>query len=57
MCSLVPDAPVCPQEYEKRLYGATRWISTDIRGQLDMDVIAANSKLKEYCGKLSNEGT
>ncbi|XP_060943715.1 heme-binding protein soul2 [Limanda limanda] len=39
------------QDYEERLYVATSWITTTIKNNSSGAVLAANSRLKNYCKK------
>ncbi|XP_034465391.1 uncharacterized protein LOC117775920 [Hippoglossus hippoglossus] len=39
------------QDFEERLYVATSWITTTVKTNNGLGVMAANSKLKNYCKK------
>lgn len=42
--------------FEERLYVATDWITTKIDSSADSDVMAANSRLKDYCKRQKDAG-
>ncbi|XP_047459918.1 heme-binding protein soul2 [Mugil cephalus] len=44
------------QDFEERSYVATDWITTKVDGTGTGDVIAANSKLKDYCQRQKDAG-
>ncbi|KAG7229913.1 hypothetical protein INR49_009631 [Caranx melampygus] len=44
------------QGFEERLYVATDWITTKIDSSADSDVVAANSRLKDYCESQKSAG-
>ncbi|XP_042289699.1 heme-binding protein soul2 [Thunnus maccoyii] len=44
------------QDFEERLYVATDWITTKIESSDDRDVMAAHSRLKDYCQKQQKAG-
>ncbi|KAE8280291.1 hypothetical protein D5F01_LYC20847 [Larimichthys crocea] len=44
------------QDFEKRMYVATEWITTKIEGTGGSDVINANSKLKDYIKRQKDAG-
>ncbi|XP_053292393.1 heme-binding protein soul2 [Pleuronectes platessa] len=44
------------QDFEERLYVATSWITTTIKTNNGLGVMAANSKLKNYCKKHNHAG-
>ncbi|XP_040905567.1 heme-binding protein 2-like [Toxotes jaculatrix] len=44
------------QDFEERLYVATDWITTKIESAMDGDVMAASSRLKDYCQRQKDAG-
>nr|XP_046258798.1 uncharacterized protein LOC124066459 [Scatophagus argus] len=44
------------QDFEKRLYVATRWLTTKIESTASSDLIAASSRLKDYCNRCNGAG-
>lgn len=46
----------CRQDFEERLYVATEWITTKVEGNANSGVIAAHSRLKDYCQKQKDAG-
>lgn len=44
------------QDFEVRLYDASTWITTKIDSSQSSDVLAANSRLKDYAKKQTEAG-
>ncbi|XP_070842562.1 uncharacterized protein [Chaetodon trifascialis] len=44
------------QDFEERLYDATKWITTKIESSAYADLMAAHSRLKDYCERQNNAG-
>lgn len=45
------------QDFEVRLYDTSTWITTKIDSSQSSDVLAANSRLKDYAKKQTEAGT
>ncbi|XP_076600096.1 uncharacterized protein LOC143328692 [Chaetodon auriga] len=44
------------QDFEERLYAATKWITTKVDSSGYTDLMAAHSRLKDYCDRQSDAG-
>lgn len=46
----------CVQEFEKRRYVATQWLTTKIEDSTKLALVAANSRLWDYYKRISDAG-